>query len=178
MTTTTEKTSSMTVVEKTAEQFDNDVLKIAKELRRIQALKCRLKKQKGKKSYQTEMTKVLNYEETLKEARQLLNPTEKHVTTFEQKDVDKLDYDEVIKAIRSIQSKKTLSKWLTTVENDNDEYRRAVVIEKMLIERRNKIKPVDNEHLRKTELITIIETIKSSGKISNERIIELLEELI
>ena len=55
---------------------------------------------------------------------------------YEQTDVDELDYDETIKAIRSIQSKKTLTKWLTTVENDNDEYRKACKIEKMLIERR------------------------------------------
>jgi len=165
-------------IEKVANKFENDVEKVAKELKRIQSVKCRLKKQKGKSTYQSEMTEVIKYEQVLKEARQLLNPKEKPVTMYEQKDVDQLDYDETIKAIRSIQSKKTLSKWLTTIEGDNDEYRKAVQIEKMLIERRENIKPVDNEYVRKTEVQTIIDTIESSGKLSQEKILELLKNLV
>lgn len=165
-------------IEKVAKKFDNDVEKVAKELKRIQSVKCRLKKQKGKKTYQSEMTEIIRYEQVLKEARQLLNPKEKPVTQYEQEDVDKLDYDQTIKAIRSIQSKKTLTKWLTTIEGDNDEYRKACEIEKMLIERRNKIKPVDNEFVRKTEVQTIIDTIESSGKLSQEKVVELLKSLL
>jgi len=165
-------------IEKVANKFENDVEKVAKELKRIQSVKCRLKKQKGKSSYEKEMTEIVKYEQVLKEARQLLNPKEKPVTQYEQADVDQLDYDETIKAIRSIQSKKTLSKWLTTIEGDNDEYRKAVQIEKMLIERRENIKPVDNEYIRKTELQTIIDTIESSGKLSQEKIVELLKSLV
>ena len=97
---------------------------------------------------------------------------------YTQEDVDQLDYDETIKAIRSIQSKKTLTRWLTTVEGDNDEYRKACEIEKMLIERRKKIKPVDDEYIRKTEVQTIIDTIESSGKLSQEKILELLKSLM
>lgn len=165
-------------IEKIANKFENDVEKVAKELKRIQSVKCRLKKQKGKSSYEKEMTEVVKYEQVLKEARQLLNPKEKPVTQYEQADVDQLDYDETIKAIRSIQSKKTLSKWLTTIEGDNDEYRKACEIEKMLVERRKNIKPVDNEFVRKTEVQTIIDTIESSGKLSQEKILELLKRLV
>jgi len=168
----------MTNIEKVANKFDNDVEKIRKELKRIQTVKCRLKKQKGKSSYEKEMTEVLKYEQVLKEARQLLDPKEKPVTQYEQADVDQLDYDETVKAIRSIQSKKTLSKWLTTVAGDNDEYRKACEIEKMLIARRESLKPVDNEYVRKTEIQTIIDTIESSGKLSQERILELLKSLL
>lgn len=165
-------------IEKVVKEFNNDEMAIQKELKRIQSVKCRLKKQKGKKSYEKEMTEVIKYEQVLKEARQLLNPKEKPVTMYEQKDVDQLDYDETIKAIRSIQSKKTLTKWLTTIEGDNDEYRKACEIEKMLVERRNQIKPVDNEYVRKTEVQTIIDTIESSGKLSQEKIVELLKKLV
>ena len=165
-------------VEKMANKFDNDVEKVKKELKRIQSVKCRLKKQKGKSSYEKEMTEVIKYEQVLKEARQLLEPKEKPVTMYEQADVDQLDYDETIKAIRSIQSKKTITKWLTTIEGDNDEYRKACEIEKMLVERRNQIKPVDNEFVRKTEVQTIIDTIESSGKLSQEKILELLKKLV
>lgn len=170
--------TSLKEVEKISVKFDNDVEKISKELKRIQSVKCRLKKQKGKSSYEKEMTETLRYEQVLKEARQLLEPREKSVTMYEQTDVDELDYDETIKAIRSIQSKKTLTKWLTTVENDNDEYRKACEIEKMLIERRESTKPTDNEHVRKTELQTIVDTIESSGQLSQEKILELLKSLI
>lgn len=165
-------------VEKVVKEFNNDEMLIAKELKRIQSVKCRLKKQKGKSTYEKEMTEVLKYEQILKEAKNLLNPKEKFVTDYNQDDVNQLDYDETIKAIRSIQSKKTLTKWLTDIECDNDEYRKAVEIEKMLIERRNNIKPVDNEYIRKTDLQTIIDTIESSGSLSQEKVVELLKKLI
>jgi hypothetical protein len=165
-------------IEKIATKFDNDVDRIGQELKRIQSVKCRLKKQKGKSSYQSEMSEVLKYEQVLKEARQLLEPKEKPVTMYDQNDVDQLDYDETIKAIRSIQSKKTLTKWLTDVEGDNEEYKKACEIEKMLVERRNQIKPVDNEYVRKTDVQTIIDTIESSGKLSQEKIVELLKSLV
>lgn len=165
-------------IEKVAREFGNDVLAIGKELKRVQSIKCRLKKQKGRSDYAEQMQTVLSYEQVLKEAKQLLDPKEKPVTMYEQADVDQLDYDETVKAIRSIQSKKTLSKWLTDVEGDNDEYRNACRIEEMLIARRNQIKPVDNEYIRKTDLQTIIDTIESSGKLSQERIVEMLKSLM
>lgn len=151
---------------------------VARELKRVQSLKCRLTKQKGKATYEAEMAEVLKQEQVLKEVRQLLDPKEKPVTKYEQDDVDQLDYDETIKAIRSIQSKKTLSRWLTTVDGDNDEFRNAERIEKMLIERREAIKPVDENNVRKTDVQTIIDTIESSGKLSQEKIVELLKSLV
>ena len=48
----------------------------------------------------------------------------------------------------------------------------------MLVERRNQIKPVDNEYIRKTEVQMIIDTIESSGKLSQEKILELLKSLV
>ena len=151
---------------------------VSKELKRVQSTKCRLKKQKGKGSYEQEMSEVLREEQLLKEARQLLDPKEKPTTQYTQEDVDSLDYDETIKAIRSIQSKKTLSRWLTTVEGDNEEFKNAEKIEKMLIERREQIKPVDENNVRKTEVQAIIDTIESSGKLSQEKIVELLKKLV
>lgn len=168
----------MEKVQELAEKFNNDVLLINKELKRVASVKSRLKKQKGKANYQEEMEKVLGYYQVLVEAKQLIDPKEKPVTMYTQEDVDKLDYDETVKAIRSIQSKKTLSRWLTPVEGDNDEYRNACKIEAMLIERRNNTKPVDNEFIRKTDLQTIIDTIESSGKLTQNKIVELLKGLM
>lgn len=170
------KTSLKKVEEKAKEL--GTVEAVAKELKRVQSAKCRLKKQKGKSTYEQEMQEILKQEQILKEARQLLDPKEKPVTQYEQADVDQLDYDETIKAIRSIQSKKTLSRWLTTTEGDNDEFRNAVRIEKMLIARREMIKPVDENNVRKTEIQTIIDTIEESGELSQEKIVELLKKLV
>ena len=168
----------MKKVQELAEKFDNDVLAINKELKRIASVKSRLKKQKGRSDYEEKMTEALSYYQVLVEAKNLLEPKEKPVTMYEQSDVDRLDYDETVKAIRSIQSKKTLSRWLTEVEGDNDEDRNACKIEKMLIDHRSQVKPVDNDYIRKTDLQTIIDTIESSGKVSQAKIVELLKSLM
>lgn len=165
-------------IEKVANELGNDLEKVAKELKRIQSVKCRLKKQKGKSSYESEMRKVLEEEQVLKEVRALLDPKEKPVTKFEQEDVDLLDYDETIKAIKSIQSKKTLSRWLTENEGDNDEYREACKIEQMLLEHKKQIRPIEETVVRKTDLVTIIETIENNKDLSQERIVELLKGLL
>ena len=61
--------TKMTEIEKMAEKFNNDLEAVAKELKRVQSLKCRLKKQKGKKTYEEEMTEVVKYEQVLKEPK-------------------------------------------------------------------------------------------------------------
>lgn len=170
--------TSLKEIEKVAANLNNDLDEIAKELKRVQSIKCRLKTQKGKASYEKEMEEVLKYEQVLKEARNLVEPKKKPVTEFTKEDVEKLDYDETTKAILSIQSKKTRTKWLTTEEGNNDEYRKACEIEKLLIDRREQIKPVDDEHVRKTDVKTIIETMESSGNLSQDQIKELLKKLI
>jgi len=165
-------------VEEVSAKFQDDTDALARELKRVQSIKCRLKRQKGKATYQEQMTEVLAYEQVLKEARQLLEPKAKSVTRFTQEDVDQLDYDETIKAIRSIQSKKTLTRWLTDVEGDNDEYRSAVAIEAMLVAHRAEVAPVDEGHIRKTDLTTVIETIEESGKVSQAQVLKMLKALL
>lgn len=165
-------------IEKVANELNNDLETVARELKRIQSIKCRLKKQKGRSTYEAEMRKVLEEEQILKEVRSLLDPKEKPVTRFDQSDIELLDYDETIKAIKSIQSKKTLTKWLTTVEGDNDEYREACRIEQMLLEHKAQIRPIDETVVRKSDLMTIIETIEDNHDLSQERIVELLKSLI
>jgi len=164
-------------IEKIAEKFNNDVNALGLELKRVQSIKCRLKKQKGKSSYEKEMTEVISYEQVLKEARELLVPREKAVTMYEQNDVDILDYDETIKAIKSIQSKKCLSKWLTTVENDNETYRSACIIENMLLAHKEKLQPTQNKLVSYRDLQTVIDIAESSD-CTKEKLIEMLKNLI
>jgi hypothetical protein len=168
----------MKAVEAVSAKYDHDTEALARELKRVQSVKCRLKKQKGRKNYDELMTDTLVYEELLKEARQLLEPKSKSVTQYVQADVDMLDYDETIKAIRSIQSKKTLTRWLTGTEGDNDEFRNACTIEAMLVAHRTLVAPVDEGHVRKSDVQTIIDTIEESGKLTQAKIVGLLRSLL
>jgi len=166
-------------VEEKANELKNDLEVVRKELRKIQSAKCRLRKQKGRSDYDQSMKELLSQEDLLKEVRRLLEPKDKFVTEFEQEDVDRLDYEQTIKAIRSIQSKKFHTAWLTNEYGDNDEYRNACRIEEMLKKHRDETRPIDDEvYVRKTDLVTIIDVIESSGKIDQERIVEMLRELL
>lgn len=168
----------MKKVEEKARMLGNDMEMVKKELKKVQSVKCRLAKQKGRSDYDQAMKEVLAEEQLLKEVRRLLDPKERAVTEFEQEDVDRLDYDQTVKALKSIQSKKTLSRWLTEVEGDNDEYRNAVRIEEMLKKHRDEVKPVDEAYIRKSELQAVLDAIESAGEVSQDRIVEMLKGLL
>lgn len=164
-------------IEKVAREFNNDVDLVSKEIKRIQSVKCRLKKFKNRSDYDLKMTEVLQQEEVLKEVRNLLNPKEKPVTMYVKEDVDRLDYDETVKALKSIQSKKCLTRWLTGKDGDNDEYRNACKIEDLLNEHKKEVSPVDDAYIRRSDLQVVIETIENNLNLSNEKILELLKDL-
>jgi hypothetical protein len=170
--------TNVKMIEKKALEFNNDLESVKKEIKRLQSIKCRLLKQKGRSDYEEALESVLKEIQVMSEVRRLIDPKEKSVTNFTQEDVDVLDYDETIKAIKSIQSKKSLTRWLTTIEGDNDEYREACKIENMLLEHKKLMKPVDETQVRKSDLNVIIETIENTKDISRERILEMLKGLI
>ena len=163
-------------VEEKMKEFQN-LEEIKRELKRLQSLKCNLKKNKFQKDYEAKMTAILQEEQLMKEVRDLFNPKKKFVTELTQEDVDRLDWDETIKAIKSIQSKKYHTRWLTPVEGDNDEYRSACRIEEMLLNHKNEVRPIEETVVRKSDIQTIIDTIENSGNLSQEEILRLLKGL-
>lgn len=146
---------------------------IKKELKRIASVKCRLNKQRGKKTYEEEMSKVLAQEEHLKSLRDSLVQPKKTVTTYTMEDIKELSYEEVTRAIKSIQSKKSNTKWLTPIEGDNDEYRNACRIEGMLNERRAELQPTSIGIKNSIE-----ELLSESDNMSKEELIEALRTII
>lgn len=165
-------------VEMKAVELGNDIEAVKKELKRVASVKCRLIKQKGLPDYEQKLEAVLKEEQLLKEVRSYITGSKKTVTTFEQEDVDQLTYDETVKALKSIQSKKSLTRWLTENEGDNDEFRSACRIEEMLKQHLATVKPIEDNTIRKSDLQNVIDTIESTGSISTEKILEMLKSLM
>lgn len=165
-------------VELKAVELGQDMDTLKRELKRVASVKCRLLKQKGRPDYELALEEVLKEEQLLKEVRTYLTGSKKTVTTFEREDVDQLTYDETVKALKSIQSKKSLTRWLTTVEGDNDEFRSACKIEEMLKEHIKTVKPIEDNTVRKTDIQNVIDTIETTGDISREKILEMLRDLV
>ena len=170
--------TNLKMVELKAKELGNDMELVKKELKRVQSVKCRLAKQKCRKDYEAAMAACLAEEQVLKEVRALLEPKEVTVPSMTQADVDQLDYDQTVKALKSIQSKKSLTRWLTTEDGDNDEYRAACKVEEMLLHHKQTMKPVEDALVRKTELQAVIDVIESTQDISRERVLELLKGLM
>ena len=165
-------------VEMKAVELGNDIEAVKKELKRVASVKCRLIKQKGLLDYEQKLEAVLKEEQLLKEVRSYITGSKKTVTTFEQEDVDQLTYDETVKALKSIQSKTSLTRWLTENEGDNDEFRSACRIEEMLKQHLAMVKPIEDNTIRKSDLQNVIDTIEYTGSISTEKILEMLKSLM
>lgn len=163
------------VVEK-AKELNNDVEAVKTELRKVQSVKCRLKKQKAKATYEAEMREVVALEQLLKEVREYLSPAKVTVTTMTQEQIDLLSYDDTVKAIKSIQSKKCNVQYATERLEDNVEYQEAVRIEKMLQEHRKKVKPIEDNVIKKSDLNAELERLAGLG-LTPEQIIEELKKL-
>ena len=170
--------TNLTKIEELALSYNNDVELVKKALKKFQSAKCRLAKQKGRSDYEAKMTEILAEERALQEVRRLLEPKPQTSTTLSQEDIELLDYTETMKALESIRSKKSNTRWLTTVEGDNDEFRAACQIEQWLLEHKQEVKPIDETTIRKTELANMIDVIESSGELSTERIVEMLKSLL
>lgn len=165
-------------IEQVAKSF-SDVEEVKKALRSLQSRKSRLKKQKSRADYEELMTEILQQEQLLKEVRDYFEPKKIPVTKMTKSDIELLDYEETIRAIKSIQSKKCLVQHATECIEDNEEYKKACEIERMLLEHKKKIKPIEETVVRKSEINNLIEHLKTQDtKISTEYVISLLEELI
>lgn len=162
-------TIDMTAVIAKSAELNNDLVKVNKELKRIASVKCRLKKAPGRLTYQADMTACLQEEQLLKNVKSYLDAPRKTVNDLTAADVAVMDYDEVCKAIRSIQSKKTHTKWAEDcVKDDNglfipgsgESYKEACRIERMLVTRRDELKPVGTTKISVSTLHTLIDELR------------------
>ena len=165
-------------VEKVAKSYAN-VEEVKKALRSIQSRKSRLKKQKGRADYEELMTRILQEEQLLKEVRDYFEPKSIPVTQMSQKDIEQLNYEETLRAIKSIQSKKCLVQHATERIEDNMEYQKACEIERMLLEHKKNIKPIEETVVRKSDINSLIDHLENQEeKVSTGYVISLLKELL
>lgn len=165
-------------VEQMAKNF-KDVEEVKKAIRSLQSRKSRLKKQKGREDYEELMTEILQQEQLLKEVRDYFEPKRKPVPEMTWEDIKLLNYEETLRAIKSIQSKKCLVQHATPNIEDNEEYKKACEIERMLLEHKKNIKPIEETVVRKSDINDLINHLQNQDeKISTKYVIELLEELL
>lgn len=161
-------------IKKVAEEYNNSVDLINKKIRSIQSVKSRLKKQKLKPTYETEMTEILKQEQLFKEVRQYLDPKEVTVTTMTMADIEKLTYDETVRAIKSIQSKKCLVQF-----SNKAEYEEAIKIEDMLKEHRELVKDVNDNLIQKSKINNVIKHLEDQDQqLDKDYVIKLLTDLL
>ena len=165
-------------VEQMAKNFKN-VEEVKKAIRSLQSRKSRLKKQKGRSDYEEKMTEILQQEQLLKEVRDYFEPKRKPVPEMTWEDIQQLNYEETLRAIKSIQSKKCLVQHATPNIEDNEEYQKACEIERMLLEHKKNIKPIEETVVKKSDINDLINHLQNQDeKISTKYVIELLEKLL
>ena len=165
-------------IQKIAKKYKN-VEEVRKAIRSVQTQKSRLKQQKNRKDYDEKMTKILQKEQILKEVRDYFEPKTIPVPKMTKSDIELLDYDETMRAIKSIQSKKCNVQHATENINDNIEYQKACQIESWLLEHKQNIKPIEETVVRKSDINDLIDHLqKQEEKISTEYVVELLKELL
>lgn len=161
------------MLEMLKKEFTN-VEEAKKELRNVQSKKCRFAKKKDREDYDQVMTELLKREQALKELVKFYEPKKVFVTQFTKEDIEELDYEETLKAIKSIQSRKCN----TNYPELEDEYQKACKIEAMLLEHKIAVKPADSTTVKKSQVQNLINHIQSQKNITKKEMISYLERLI
>ena len=173
------------VVTKSAELHD-DMTEVNRALKRVASVKCRLKKMPGRPTFNSEMTAALQEEELLKNVRAFLQGPRRNVNTLEPEDITKMSYEEVNRAIKAIQTKKTHTKWADDCLKDDkglcipgtgESFKEACRIEQLLKERREAIKPAMSEYIKRSTLYDYLDTLRFASDLDKMDIIECLDRI-
>jgi hypothetical protein len=177
----------MTKITAKANELNNDIVEVNKALKRIASVKCRLKASAGKPTFNDDMTACLQEEQLLKHVKGYLTEPRKTVNNLTPEDIEAMNYDEVCKAIRSIQSKKTHTKWAEDCKKDENglfipgsgaAYQEACRIENMLLERKHVLKPVGTSGFSKAALRDLIAELRMCSDIDATTVLDRITSFI
>lgn len=156
-----------------AKLFDETT--IIQEIKNIQSIKCNFKKKKTRSDYELTMTRILKKEQVLKEIKNYIIPKKVFVTNMSLEQIQDLNYDETIKAIKSIQSKKCNTQGLL----NQSEYEKALIIEGWLLEHKNNLKPIVNTNINKSSIHNLINNLETlNKKVERDYVINELKKLL
>lgn len=159
----------MTQVIAKATELNNDIVQLNRALKRVASAKTRLNHSPGLPDYNAKMAAILQEEQLLKNVRSYLTEPRKTVNDLTSEDIAAMDYDEVCKAIRSIQTKKTHTKYAEDCKRDEHGlfipgsgamFLEACRIEDMLKERREELQPSGTLRFSKAALRELIATLR------------------
>ena len=170
------------IIEK-ANELNNSVEAVYREIKKVASQKCRLKKMPGRVDYAIELQRVEAEEALLKEVKYYLKGHVQTVNTLTDEDIASMDYLTVCKAIRAIQSKKTHTKYADDCLRDSKglfipgsgpSYKEACRIESLLKARRDAVKPESSKVYYETDIHELIDRLEESDMTDAERYTELL----
>lgn len=170
-----------------ATELDNSMVNVNKALKRVASVKCRLNHAPGKATFQAEMAACLEEERLLKAVRDYLTEPRKTVNNLTADDIANMDYDEVCKAIRSIQSKKTHTKWADDCEKDDAgmfipgsgaAYKEACRIEELLKTRRDELQPESSKRITKAAMLEFVDTMRNDPALDVETCLNRIEAFL
>lgn len=177
----------MTQVIAKATELNHSLIELQRALKRVASTKTRLKQSAGRPDFNDKMTAVLQEEQLLKHVRDYLADPKKTVSNLTADDIAAMDYDEVCKAIRSIQSKKTHTKWADDCEKDENGlfipgsgamFKEACRIEDMLKERRDELQPVGTMRFSKAALRELIANLRVCSDLDVATCLDRIEAFI
>lgn len=159
----------MTQVVAKATELNFSMVEVQKALKRVASVKTRLKQAPNRPDYQEKMTACLQEEQLIKNVKAYLSEPRKTVNDLTAEDIAAMNYDEVCKAIRSIQTKKTHTKYADDCKKGSDglfipgsgeSYLEACRIESMLQERKAELKPLGTTGFSKAALRELLDNLK------------------
>lgn len=180
-------TTDMTKVIAKAAELNNSIIELNKALKRVASAKTRLNHSPGLPDYNEKMAAILAEEQLLKNVRAYLTEPRKTVNDLTAEDIAAMDYDEVCKAIRSIQSKKTHTKYAEDCKKDENGlfipgsgamYLEACRIEEMLKARREELEPVGTVRFSKAVMREFIATLRLCSDLDVETCLNRIEAFL
>ncbi len=177
----------MTQVIAKAAELNNSIVELNKALKRIASAKTRLNHSPGLPDYNAKMAAILQEEQLLKNVRSYMTEPRKTVNDLTAEDIANLNYDEVCRAIKAIQTKKTHTKYAEDCKRDEDGmfipgsgamFLEACRIEDMLKDRREELAPTGSAKFSKALLLEFIATLRICSDLDVTTCLDRIEAFV
>lgn len=177
----------MTQVVAKATELNNSIVNLNRALKRVASAKTRLNHSPGLPDYNEKMAAILQEEQLLKNVRSYLTEPRKTVNDLTAEDVAVMDYDEVCKAIKSIQTKKTHTKYAEDCLRDENGmfipgsgamFKEACRIENMLKERREDLQPMGTVRFSKSAMREFITALRLCSDLDVATCLDRIEAFL